>query len=161
MSAGHGDHSDLWAYIEGLREDLGRLEERVSDSLPRLDDEVRRLKSAPSRQQADQESAGAASDLPLGAVMRYRKKPLVIDAWQWLPGNLEAAGRLVGELLAAGADFHHPSGLGETTTLVIRTLEGEMVAQPGDWVIKGVKGEFYPCKPEIFEATYEPADGES
>lgn len=42
-------------------------------------------------------------------------------------------------------------------TLQIYTLKGEMTAQPGDWVIKGVRGEFYPCKPELFEATYEPA----
>ena len=41
--------------------------------------------------------------------------------------------------------------------VVITTLEGEMTASPGDWIIKGVKGEFYPCKPDIFEATYEPA----
>jgi hypothetical protein len=40
--------------------------------------------------------------------------------------------------------------------VVIATLEGDMTASPGDWIIKGVKGEFYPCKPDIFEATYEP-----
>jgi len=39
----------------------------------------------------------------------------------------------------------------------IETLEGRMMATPGDWIIKGVNGEFYPCKPDIFEATYEPA----
>ena len=42
--------------------------------------------------------------------------------------------------------------------LWIGTLEGNMVASPGDWVIRGIKGELYPCKPDIFEATYEPAD---
>ena len=45
--------------------------------------------------------------------------------------------------------------------LTVRTLEGCMVASHGDWIIKGVKGEFYPCKPDIFKATYEPADGPS
>lgn len=45
----------------------------------------------------------------------------------------------------------------ETANLFIDTMEGEMMASPGDWIIKGVKGEFYPCKPDIFEATYEPA----
>ncbi len=88
--------------------------------------------------------------------MRYRKKPVVIDAWQWLPGDLAAAGIVVGQLLAAGIDFRHPDGMGKTTTLAIATPEGEMTAQPGDWIIKGVKGEFYPCKPDIFEQTYEP-----
>ena len=43
--------------------------------------------------------------------------------------------------------------------LLIGTLEGTMAAAPGDWVIKGVAGEFYPCKPDIFEATYEPVEG--
>lgn len=42
--------------------------------------------------------------------------------------------------------------------ILIDTLEGQMRADPGDWIIKGVKGEFYPCKPDIFAATYEPAD---
>jgi len=42
---------------------------------------------------------------------------------------------------------------------VIPTLEGKMVVKPGDWVITGVKGERYPCKPDIFEATYEPVEG--
>ena len=44
--------------------------------------------------------------------------------------------------------------------IFIRTLEGEMTATQGDWIIKGVKGEFYPCKPDIFAATYEPADAD-
>jgi hypothetical protein len=54
----------------------------------------------------------------------------------------------------------HPSGVlhlrgrrGED--LLIPTLEGDMLAVPGDWIIRGIKGEFYPCKPDIFEATYE------
>jgi hypothetical protein len=87
----------------------------------------------------------------------YRKKPVVIEAMRWEPGDLAAAGEVVGWLMAHGADFHHPSGLGPTTTLAIRTLEGEMTADPGDWIIRGVKGEFYPCKPDIFAVTYEPA----
>jgi hypothetical protein len=43
--------------------------------------------------------------------------------------------------------------------LTIPTLEGPLSAQPGDWIIKGIKGEFYPCKPDIFDATYDPAEG--
>ena len=45
-----------------------------------------------------------------------------------------------------------------TGDLMIRTLEGDMRAIPGDWIIRGVQGEFYPCKPDIFEATYEEAE---
>lgn len=85
----------------------------------------------------------------------YRKKPVVIEARRWEPASLLQAGAVVGWLKSHGADFRHPSGQGGTTTLAIRTLEGEMTANPGDWIIRGVQGEFYPCKSDIFEATYE------
>jgi hypothetical protein len=88
---------------------------------------------------------------------QYRKKPVVIEAWQWTPGDLAAAGEITGILMASGTDFSCPGGMGETTTLAIATLEGEMLARPGDWIIRGVQGEFYPCKDEIFRATYDPA----
>jgi hypothetical protein len=90
---------------------------------------------------------------------KYRKKPVVIDAWRWEPGDLVQAGLVIGELLAAGVDSNHPDGMGGTTTLAIHTLEGVMTAEPGDWILKGIKGEFYPCKNEIFEATYQPVQG--
>lgn len=90
--------------------------------------------------------------------MKFRKKPVIIDAKRWDPSDLGNAGTVVGWLMGHGCDFHHPSGSGGTTTLAIRTLEGEMLAQPGDWIIRGVQGEFYPCKPEIFDATYEPVE---
>jgi len=92
------------------------------------------------------------------AVAKYRKRPVVIEAARWMPDQFPEVGEVVGWLMAAGCDFHHPSGMGGTTTLAIRTLEGEMLAQPGDWIIRGVKGEFYPRKPDIFEATYEVAE---
>ena len=88
----------------------------------------------------------------------WRKKPVVVEAKCWQPGDLERAGEVVGWLMACGADFHHPSGLGDTTTLAIQTLEGEMTAQPGDWIVKGTRGEFYPVKPDVFADTYEPTD---
>ena len=90
---------------------------------------------------------------------RYRKKPVEIEAVQWNPGDLGEAGILVGWLTRSGAEFSHPSGEGPTTTLAISTIEGVMVAQPGDWIIRGVQGEFYPCKPDIFTATYEAVTG--
>lgn len=88
----------------------------------------------------------------------YRKKPITIEARRWDPVDMEKAMGMISWLMAHQADFHHPSGMGDRTTLIIRTLEGEMLAQPGDWIIRGVQGEFYPCKPDIFDATYEPAD---
>ena len=89
------------------------------------------------------------------APKRYRKKPVVIEAMRWEPDRFPEVGAVVGWLMAAGCEIHHPTGLGSTTTLAIRTLEGDMIAQPGDWIIRGVAGEFYPCKPDIFAATYE------
>ena len=91
-----------------------------------------------------------------GDSARYRKKPVVVEAERWEPASVLQAGSVIGWLLGHGADFRAPLGEGPTTTLAIRTLEGEMTVSPGDWIIKGVKGEFYPCKPDIFEATYEP-----
>jgi hypothetical protein len=86
---------------------------------------------------------------------KFRKRPVVIEAMQWDPGDLGNAGTVVGWLMAAGVDISHPSGQGSTTTIAISTLEGVMVANPGDWIIRGVAGEFYPCRADIFQATYE------
>lgn len=81
---------------------------------------------------------------------QYRKKPVVIDAVQWM-GNLDEMTEFV------TVPWHTGPIRDEEVSMFIPTLEGEMEANPGDWIIKGVQGEFYPCKPEIFEATYEPA----
>lgn len=89
---------------------------------------------------------------------KFRKKPVVIEAKQWLPDDMEAAGRVVGWLVASGADHGISRGLGDRSVLCIRTLEGVMEAMPGDWIIQGVAGEFYPCRDDIFAATYEPAE---
>ena len=78
---------------------------------------------------------------------KYRKKPVTIEAIQWLGTNLSEIDDCVGESIA-----------NKGTTLVIHTLEGDMEASIGDYIIKGVKGEFYPCKPDIFLATYEEVD---
>ena len=86
----------------------------------------------------------------------YRKKPVKIEARQWLPDNPLAAGDVVGWLSANGHDVEIQEDFLEPgKKLAIRTLEGEITASPGDWVIQGVRGEFYPCKPDIFDATYE------
>ena len=71
----------------------------------------------------------------------FRKKAVVIEATQWWPGKL-----VDGVHVPVPGDG--PPG--------IRTLEGYMTVSPGDWIITGVKGEKYPCKPDIFDATYEP-----
>ena len=84
---------------------------------------------------------------------KYRKKPIVIEAMQYTGDNL--ADCLV---WACGVSRESAEGCQVMRLpLVITTPEGDMTASPGDWIIKGVKGEFYPCKPDIFAATYEEA----
>jgi hypothetical protein len=92
---------------------------------------------------------------------RFRKKPVVIDAvlWTGLEADLPAVFALVDfDKLPNDGPYVNP-GIGfvpSQGTLEIPTLEGVMTAQPGDWIIRGVAGEVYPCKPDIFEATYDP-----
>ncbi|OZE90177.1 hypothetical protein CH298_13360 [Rhodococcoides fascians] len=78
-------------------------------------------------------------------VQTFRKKPVEIQAIQLGALNAAAVESFVGGDLA-----NHPEG-----GVMIATLEGSMRARLGDWIIRGVKGEFYPCKPDIFAATYE------
>jgi hypothetical protein len=88
---------------------------------------------------------------------KYRKKPVVIEAIQLLPENHEAINNMLGVNEANNiTGFEWRGNMGSPDSMVlIRTLEGTMCADPKDWIIKGVKGEFYPCKPHIFERTYE------
>lgn len=79
---------------------------------------------------------------------KYRKKPVAIEAIQWDGNNVD----LIIEWSGGDGETIEPAG----RVLLIHTLEGVMTAKLGDWIIKGVSSEFYPIKPEIFEATYEP-----
>lgn len=78
----------------------------------------------------------------------FRKKPVVIEAVQWNGNNFDEVVELTGIM-----GVLPPSQ--KNTCVGIQTLEGTMRADIGDWIIKGIKGEVYPCKPDIFEATYE------
>lgn len=81
--------------------------------------------------------------------MKYRKKPVVIEAIQWDGANLEEIKEFVREsLIYDEKGFPH-------VNMKIKTLEGDHECTKGDFIIKGVNGEFYPCKPDIFEKTYE------
>lgn len=97
---------------------------------------------------------------------KFRKKPVVIDAMQWTGANVQELTNFL-----AGFKVHvaPPNGEAECrtciarfdytvspATVIIPTLEGDHTASAGDWIIRGIKGEFYPCKPDIFEMTYEP-----
>lgn len=85
--------------------------------------------------------------------MKFRKKPVVIDAMVW-DGTMGGTTKLL--------HWMFPNLEPDATAFkgTIKTLEGEMRATPGDWIIKGGKGEFYPCKPDIFAATYEAVPAE-
>lgn len=89
---------------------------------------------------------------------KYRKKPVVIEATQYTGANREEINAFVGADLKTEleSDAAYQVGKGAPIfSLTIPTLEGDHKAMPGDFIIKGVKGEFYPCKPDIFAATYE------
>lgn len=97
--------------------------------------------------------------------MTYRKKPVVIDAFRWTGGEdqiedppwiVEALKSRMCEILEnecwyAGKKSHR-------ICMAIKTLEGIHYALPGDYIIRGIQGELYPCKPDIFEQTYEPVE---
>lgn len=85
----------------------------------------------------------------------WRKKPVIIEAFKWTGGPDQTEDpEWICEAIKGGSVRFNP--LGEF--MEIDTLEGTHRASPGDFIIKGVKGEIYPCKPDIFEMTYEKAD---
>jgi len=83
---------------------------------------------------------------------KYRKKPVVISAWQWQGKNCT---QLTVFLSSNALPDWHLGARGGVGGIIIPTLEGDMIAQTGDWIIGGVRGEFYPIKDEIFKETYE------
>lgn len=86
--------------------------------------------------------------------MKFRKKPVVIEAVQYAPTDIQKIWDEFG-----AADIYGPTE--QTDSAFISTLEGRMEVRPGDWIIRGVKGELYPCKPDIFALTYEPVENET
>lgn len=87
---------------------------------------------------------------------KYRKKPVVIEAVCWNGGNTVLVTQWAqGDVDLPDRWIMKTDRDGSPCALIIPTLEGDHEARVGDWIIKGVAGEFYPCKPEIFAATYE------
>lgn len=84
---------------------------------------------------------------------KYRKKPVVVEAVYLTANNYPEV------VLWCNEGLHPTSNaiaIWDGFCMRIRTLEGDMIAIFGDWIIKGINGEFYPCKPDIFEKTYDP-----
>lgn len=94
--------------------------------------------------------------------MKFRKKPVVVEAMQFRASNYQEILDWVGSKWphdrnsSAGAYGNNENGIFVAVGMWIQTLEGKMDAMPEDWIIRGIKGEYYPCKPGIFAATYEP-----
>ena len=84
--------------------------------------------------------------------MKYRKKPVEIEAFKWSPGDIENQPDWFKARVVDGSIYYQG---GDVPYYTIETLEGKMKANQGDYIIQGVKGEIYPCKPDIFEATYD------
>lgn len=83
--------------------------------------------------------------------MKYRKKPIIIDAWEW-DETKETFNKIGCVSMGSSGHIERPD---EMTNLRILTLEGTMRVDKGDFIIKGIKGEYYPCKPDIFKLTYD------
>lgn len=88
--------------------------------------------------------------------MKYRKKPVVVEAVKF--GFTPRSQRIAREFVGKDWIDWELDGSKVLSRPKIKTLEGDMEVGQGDYIIKGVQGEFYPCKPDIFEATYEKAD---
>jgi hypothetical protein len=90
-------------------------------------------------------------------VRKYVKKPVEIEAIQWKGDyeSVEEVKNFVGEDAVFNTEYAQNNAVPPQMKLAIHTLEGEMQANYDDYIIKGVNGEFYPCKPNIFEKTYE------
>lgn len=80
--------------------------------------------------------------------MKYRKKPVEVEAIRWTGDNLK-------EVFAFCSKAYYEQ---MSQMLVVKTLEGKMYVNEGDYIIKGVEGQIYPCKPSVFRATYEEVD---
>lgn len=88
--------------------------------------------------------------------MKYRKKPVVIEAFQWTADEKQTEDPVwIVNAIKKGDVWIDSDSDGGALTMKIKTLEGVMRANIGDFVIQGVNGEIYPCKPDIFEKTYE------
>ena len=87
--------------------------------------------------------------------MKFRKKPVEIEAMEFKGSPTEAT-KIIDWALESNGTIRYHSGPREG--LSINTLEGTMFADVGDWIIRGIQGEFYPCKPDIFAETYEPVE---
>jgi hypothetical protein len=92
--------------------------------------------------------------------MKYRKKPIIVDAFQWTGDQDQVVDpEWICDAIMDG-DVVFENFLTENVRMIIHTLEGVHRGKPGDYIIRGIQGELYPCRPDIFEATYEKVEEE-
>jgi len=116
----------------------------LADSFQAIADAVRAVESDEDAEESDTSTA-----------TRYCKKPVVIEAMKW-DGTMRDAAKIIDWALGSGGTVGYHNS--QIEKLSVDTLEGTMTARIGDFIIRGVQGEFYPCKPDIFAATYEQVD---
>lgn len=87
--------------------------------------------------------------------MKFRKKPVVIEAIQFTRKSFNDIVKWIDAERTTMVEWDYDSKIDDDTYIVIKTLEGNMKVNLTDWVIRGVKGEFYPCRDDIFRMTYE------
>ena len=141
------DITNMSAWVRELEEKLKRVE-KASQNLELSGN--REWGEGYKRAMSDIHQALAGEE----ATRKYRKKPVEIYAWQLSEVNRERVAAW------CGGAWHPTRKPGYASALYIQTLEGRMKADIGDFVVKGVKGEFYPCKPDIFNETYDDIAGE-
>lgn len=90
---------------------------------------------------------------------KYRKRPIIVDAEQWIPSFDWKT--MQGGYIPDGCRGPFHSLIGSKIFLTIETPEGDMMVDPMDWIITGINGERYPCKPDIFAATYDKVEDET
>lgn len=97
------------------------------------------------------EGGNVGSEFPKAGVRgSFRKKPVIVSAVQWLRKSPDCCDQSTGESFVEGVEWDP-----DTEEPIVRTSEGVMHVVDGDWIIKGVKGEFYPCKDDVFRMTYD------
>jgi len=122
----------------------------LADSFQAIADAVRVVESVEGAQSTS--AVNEPKESNMSTATKYRKRPVVIEAMEF-KGSPREATKIIDWALESGGTIRYHDDQGET--LSVDTLEGIMTARVGDWIIRGVQGEFYSCKSDIFAATYE------
>jgi hypothetical protein len=150
---------------------LRKERDRYREALVELRTGMLHASTMPLVECAEEDQRGVADQRGERVMPEFRKRPVVIEARRWVGDNFDDLwcwmGGAIDDDLPEADEARYLNTLDsmvhfddeDAKTLTISTLEDSHTANLGDWIIRGVKGEFYPCKPDIFEMTYEPTNG--